>query len=139
MLDGKPEQWTFQLPVESIWELDPDAMPTENLLPPGPYSELTAGISLAGQNMDTIFQIGSNPVKAVLSKEGYSITYSASEAFKQWVIYTKGLAQDYICIEPYTWVTNAPNLRMDPAITGFSSLAPGETRNLWIDMKITRE
>jgi aldose 1-epimerase len=89
--------------------------------------------------MDTIFQIGSNPVKAVLSKEGYSITYSASEAFKQWVIYTKGLAQDYICIEPYTWVTNAPNLRMDPAITGFSSLAPGETRNLWIDMKITRE
>jgi aldose 1-epimerase len=137
MIDGEPDKWTFKLPVDSIWELDNDAMPTEKLLPLGAYSELAAGITLDGENLDTIFQIGSNPVEAVLSKDGYSITYSASDDFKQWVIFTRGLAHNYICIEPYTWVTNAPNLQMDPEVTGFSSLAPGETRSLWIDLKIT--
>ncbi|WP_127586650.1 aldose 1-epimerase [Paenibacillus koleovorans] len=139
-IDGEPGKWTFQLPVESIWELDADAMPTGNLLP------LTAlfsamcdkGINLEGSTLDTVFQIGANPVDSVLSKSDYTIRYSASEDFKQWVIYTKGAAQDTICIEPYTWVTNAPNLPLDPSVTGMSALAPGETRKLWIDLQISR-
>jgi aldose 1-epimerase len=139
MLDGEPDKWTFQLPVESIWQLDDEAMPTGQLLQLEQFSKMADGISLEGMTLDTVFQIGANPVESVLSKPGYTIRYNGSEQFKQWVIYTKGLTKDYICIEPYTWVTNAPNLQLDAEITGMSALAPGETRKLWIDMQITRE
>lgn len=139
MIDGEPERWTFQLPTEAIWELDQDAMPTGKLLPLGGFSSMAEGINLAGRTLDTVFQIGDNPVVSVLSKPGYSIRYSGSDAFKQWVIYTKGEAKDTICIEPYTWVTNAPNVPLDASVTGMSALAPGETRTLWIDMQITRD
>lgn len=139
MLDGQPEQWTFQLPVEAIWELDQDLLPTGRLLPLGSYSDLGQGINLQGQTLDTVFQIGANSAAAVLSKPGYSIRYSCTGPFKQWVIFTNGEARDTICIEPYTWVTNAPNLQMDPEITGFRAIAPGQTLEMEVRMDISRE
>jgi aldose 1-epimerase len=85
--------------------------------------------------MDTVFQIGSNPRLAVLRKEGLELRYTASELFKHWVIYTKGETDNYICLEPYTWVTNAPNLDLDPEVTGVIGIEPGQS----IDMEVKLE
>lgn len=138
LLDGQPEEWSLQLPASHIWELDEELMPTGNLLPLGEYAELAQGLNLQGQTLDTVFEIGNNPRTAVLSKDGYEIRYTGSELYKHWVIFTQGEAKDYICLEPYTWVTNAPNLNLDPEITGLQGVEPGGTLEMDVVLEIIR-
>lgn len=131
MLDGRPEQWQLKLPVESIWELTETLVPTGNHLPLEELAPLTSmeGLNLKGADLDTVFFNGSHEPKATLvnASEGLELQYSGSENFKHWVIYTKGEADQFICLEPYTWVTDAPNLDMDPQVTGFKAISPGDT------------
>lgn len=136
VLDHKPQSWTFELPVSGLWELDNELIPTGQVLPLDRYAELPQGLNLQGQDMDTVFQIGNNPQLAVLRREGYELRYTASEQFKHWVIYTKGETDNYICLEPYTWVTNAPNLEMDPEITGLIGIKPGESMKMEVKLEI---
>jgi aldose 1-epimerase len=58
---------------------------------------------------------------------GIKIVYSCDEAFNQWVIYNADGHSGFLCPEPYTWVTNAPNLPLPAEATGFRAVAPGET------------
>ncbi|NHN33591.1 aldose 1-epimerase [Paenibacillus agricola] len=136
LIDGEPDSWKLQLPVEGIWELDAVNVPTGKILPLERYEALIEGDSLQGHNMDTVFQIGDNPCVAILSKDQVQIRYSGSELFKQWVIFTKGEAQDFICLEPYTWVTNAPNIDQPAEVTGLRGIAPGEALQLEVTLEI---
>ncbi|UUZ90204.1 aldose 1-epimerase [Paenibacillus sp. P25] len=136
LLDGEPERWTLQLPVSGVWELDEANIPTGTIGPLGPYEALLKGDKLQGYNMDTVFQIGDYPCLAILSRDGVEIRYSGSEVFKQWVIYTKGEAHDFICLEPYTWVTNAPNVPLPPEVTGLRGIAPGEALELEVKLEV---
>ncbi|SFK79534.1 aldose 1-epimerase [Paenibacillus sp. 1_12] len=136
LLDGKPESWKLQLPVEGIWELNEVNIPTGHVGPLGRYEALIEGETLAGHNMDTVFQIGSNPCTAILSNDQVEIRYSGSESFKQWVIFTKGEAHDFICLEPYTWVTNAPNIDQPAEVTGLQGIKPGATLQLEVTLEI---
>lgn len=139
MLDGRPEEWTLTLPVESVWDLTPDCLPTGALLPLGPYADITTGMSLKGANLDHVFQIGdNNPCLAVLRRDGYELRYSAPEGFRQWVIFTKGEADQWVCLEPYTWVTDAPNLELPPNVTGLQAVSPGETVRLDVLLELIR-
>ncbi|MCZ8522769.1 MULTISPECIES: aldose 1-epimerase [Paenibacillus] len=137
-LDGEPGQWTLQLPASSFWELDETKVPTGTLLPLGDaYSPLLRGDTLEGYDMDTVFQIGDYPRIAVLCRKGIELRYSASDAFKQWVVFTKGAARDFICLEPYTWVTDAPNLAgQPPEVTGLRGIAPGEQLTLGVKLEV---
>jgi aldose 1-epimerase len=136
-LDHAPEKWTLRLPADGIWELDEQLMPTGRIVPLGDkYGGLPTGISLQGRNMDTVFRIGDNPVVAELRGPGCTIRYSGSDRFKHWVIYTRGEADNDICLEPYTWVTNAPNLSLDPELTGLIGIKPGETVELEVVLDI---
>ncbi|MNI35738.1 Aldose 1-epimerase [compost metagenome] len=136
LLDNEPQNWNLELPVASIWELDAELMPTGTLLPLDDYSELQNGMNLQGQNMDTVFQIGENPRLAVLKKDNCELRYTTSEEFKHWVIYTKGQADNFICLEPYTWVTNAPNVGLSEDITGLIGIEPGQTLELEVTLEL---
>ncbi|MDF2959288.1 MAG: aldose 1-epimerase [Paenibacillus sp.] len=136
LLDGKPENWKLQLPVSGIWELDEQNIPTGEIVPLGRYESLIEGDVLKGHNLDTVFQIDENPCVAILSRDDVEIRYSGSSNFKQWVIFTKGEAQDFICLEPYTWVTNAPNLELPADVTGVRGIKPGETLELEVALKV---
>jgi aldose 1-epimerase len=68
---------------------------------------------------------------------GCEIRYSGTELVKHWVIYTRGEADNDICLEPYTWVTNAPNSSLEPKETGLIGIAPGESVELSIILDIT--
>lgn len=135
-LDGQPEKWSLHLPVESIWELNEVLTPTGRQLPLGDLSPLTqsTGKNLQGIDLDTVFFNGNHAAEAVLINEadGIEIRYAGSEPFRHWVIYTKGVASEWICLEPYTWVTDAPNLQLDPQLTGFRAIAAGDS--LTMDM-----
>lgn len=139
MIDGEPGEWTLTLPSEHIWELDEFNMPTGRLLPLTPYEALNSGLNLRDVNMDTVFQIGGRPRAARLSKPGYTLKYEASDAFRQWVVYTKGVADQFICLEPYTWVTNAPNLELEPEVTGVRAIEPGALLPLIVTLTVERD
>lgn len=136
MLDGEPDRWKLQLGADGVWELDESNVPTGVIGPLGRYEALLEGDSLSGHNMDTVFQIGDRPRAAVLSRDDVTIRYSASELFKHWVIYTKGEAEEFICLEPYTWVTDAPNLDLPPEVTGLRGIGPGQTEELEVTLEI---
>ncbi|TCZ75865.1 aldose 1-epimerase [Paenibacillus albiflavus] len=140
LLDHKPQDWKFTLPVSGIWELGSDLMPTGQILPLGELQGLPEGISLKGTDFDTVFHIGNEeyPHVATLEDDRCIIRYSApSDKFKHWVIYTKGEADNFICAEPYTWVTNAPNVPRDAELTGIIGIPSGESIELDILLDIS--
>ncbi|QSF44323.1 aldose 1-epimerase [Paenibacillus tianjinensis] len=133
MIDGEPERWNLRMPVESIYELSPELLPSGKLLPLRALDSLNQGMNLEGADLDTVLRIGDGqPVEALLMREdGYGIRYTADKAhFRHWVVYTKGPAEQYLCAEPYTWLPDAPNLQQDDSFTGLITLNPGETLTL---------
>ncbi|MNC40248.1 Aldose 1-epimerase [compost metagenome] len=95
------------------------------------YEQLLQGLNLQNQNLDTIFHIGNHPAEALLLREdGYGIKYTADEAFKHWVLFTKGEAEQFLCIEPYTWLPNAPNLPVANEVSGLIDLKPNQVVSL---------
>ncbi|MDQ1912015.1 aldose 1-epimerase [Paenibacillus sp. GD4] len=136
LLDGEPDKWKLQLPVSGLWELDETNIPLGPIGPLGSYEALVKGDVLQGYNMDTVFQIGDYPCLAVLSRNDVDIRYSGSDLFKQWVIFTKGDADQFICLEPYTWVTNAPNIDQPAEVTGLRGVEPGKPLELEVKLEV---
>lgn len=137
-LDGQPEDWTLSFQAADIWELNTELLATGNRLPLGRYEALHTGLNLQGQDMDMAFRIGDAPAEALLSKPGYAIRYSGNEPFTQWVVYTKGIASDTICLEPLTWTPDAPNLDAPAELSGLRAVAPGEELKLQVSLHIMR-
>jgi aldose 1-epimerase len=136
LLHGQPEKWSLQVPVSGLWELDETNIPLGTVGPLGRYDALVKGDVLTGYNLDTVFQIGDYPCLAVLSGEEVDIRYSGTDLFKQWVIFTKGVANEFICLEPYTWVTNAPNIDQPADITGLRGVDPGTPLELEVKLEV---
>ncbi|AIQ14347.1 aldose 1-epimerase [Paenibacillus durus] len=133
MVDGQPKRWSLKLPVESIYELNDQLLPTGKVLPLGSLEALNEGMNLQGTNFDTALRIGEKrPVEALLLRDdGYGLRYLADESyFRHWVIYTKGPADQFLCAEPYTWLPDAPNVSSDPSFTGLLTIAPGQSLEL---------
>ncbi|MBY3623584.1 aldose 1-epimerase [Acinetobacter sp. CUI P1] len=133
MIDGEPERWNLKLPVNSIYELNDELLPSGNLIPLGDLESLNTGMNMQGTNFDTALRIGEEqPVEALLLRDdGYGLRYTADEnLFRHWVLYTKGPADQFLCIEPYTWLPNAPNVSDDASFTGLLTIEPGQSQNL---------
>ncbi|WP_339318988.1 aldose 1-epimerase [Paenibacillus sp. FSL R10-2734] len=133
MIDGEPERWNLKLPVNSIYELNDELLPSGNLIPLGDLEALNTGMNMQGTNFDTALRIGEKqPVEALLLRDdGYGLRYTADEnLFRHWVLYTKGPADQFLCIEPYTWLANAPNVSEDVSFTGLLTIEPGQSQNL---------
>lgn len=127
LLDGQPEHWTLKVPVESIYELDQELIPTGELAPLSTLNDLNSGMNLGGVTLDAIFRIGAHqPVEAVLThNNGYRVKYVADKQyFKHWALTTKGTADEFLCIEPCTWLPNAPNLQQESNFTGLIDIQP---------------
>ncbi|WP_106766908.1 aldose 1-epimerase [Paenibacillus faecalis] len=139
LLDGRPDEWTLKLPVEGIYVLNEELLPTGERAPLGELNSLNTGYNLKDSNFDTIFSIPEGePAEAILSRsDGYEIHYSADRSyFKHWVLYTKGIADEFLCIEPYTWLPNAPNLNLPKETTGLIHLEPDQTVELYTKLQI---
>ncbi|NMO95606.1 aldose 1-epimerase [Paenibacillus lemnae] len=139
LLDGQPHRWNLQLPVEGIYVLNEELIPTGERVSLRELESLNTGFNLQGSDLDTIFKIPADqPAEAVLSRDdGYTIRYTGDQAlFKHWVLYTKGAAEEFLCIEPYTWLPNAPNLNLPQEETGLIQLLPGSSVELLTQLEI---
>ncbi len=139
MIDGEPERWNLKLPVESIYELNDELLPSGNLIPLNNLKTLNDGMNLQGTNFDTALRIGEKqPVQALLMRDdGYGLRYTADEShFRHWVLYTKGPAEQFLCIEPYTWLPDAPNVSNDSSFTGLLTIEPSQSLKLSTTIEI---
>ncbi|MEK4512650.1 aldose 1-epimerase [Paenibacillus sp. FSL K6-2524] len=138
LINGEPEKWKLQLPCSGIYQLDDELLPTGGISPLGELEQLNEGLNLRGTNFDTLLQIGDLPVEALLTREdGYGLRYTADPTyFKHWVLYTKGEADQFLCIEPYTWLPNAPNCNLPNETTGLIEIQPGQTIELNVNLDL---
>jgi len=128
LLDGKPAEWTLQIPVSGEYALNEEQLPTGAIEPPGEWAALNEGMNMEGRNWDNILKAtpGQPAIAHLIRQDGYQIKYSTDEAyFKHWVLFTKGESDQFLCIEPYTWLSDAPNLPLPAEETGLIRLEPG--------------
>jgi len=136
---SSPEACLFSAPAGQLWELNDRVMPTGRLLDDPRSVLLQNGMPMADAVLDDVFLTADHVAnEAVLTDRaaGISVTYSADESFRQWVLHTGAAGSGYICPEPYTCVTNAFNLPLDRKLTGLQALEPGEQRTVSCTIKV---
>jgi aldose 1-epimerase len=138
---GTLDQCRFSLKADKQWILNERLLPTGQLNDVEYGDALKAGINLKGWKLDhaylsSVAEEGSNAAILEDSLAGVKVIYTGDESFKHWVVYNGDGAQAFICPEPYTWITNAPNLDLPSSLTGVRELAPGQTATAKTQIKV---
>ncbi|MFF2499494.1 aldose 1-epimerase [Peribacillus sp. NPDC058075] len=129
---GKLEHCRISLPVNKHWELNERSLPTGAIHETANTFEIQNGFSLEGRLFDDLFGYDEERAlenECILTDQeaGIQVIYHADPQFKFWVLFNQ---EGYVCPEPYTWVTNAPNLDLSAKLTGLRELRSGETVQL---------
>ncbi len=53
--------------------------------------------------------------------------YETDPQFTNWMIWNNNASDNYVCIEPMTWIIDAPNAKVPDSVSGFRFVAPGNT------------
>lgn len=121
---------SLRVPANKIWELR-ECIPTGRLLKlENDTKDLKHGATLEAILFDDIYtelewDEGGSTCEYIDQGTGVGLRYTADRQFLHWVVYSgKALDSDFVCLEPYTCVTNAPNLNMPSSLTGFRVLRP---------------
>lgn len=126
---GEPgDACAFKANVGHQWLLNSRFLPTGEISLGTITRSIREGMPVNACPLDDIFSVDSGPNEVTLidSHAGVGITYDCDNTFKFWVFYNDDGNHGYLSTEPYTWVTNAPNLPLPPEITGLSVLQPGD-------------
>lgn len=126
---GDLAECRFALNADKQWVLDERFLPTGELRDIPYQAELKQGKSLVGHALDDAFQTandGANEAVLTDANCGIRVVYHCDDYFQHWVVYNDDALQGYLCPEPYTWITNAPNLQLPQQLTGLRVLQPGE-------------
>ncbi|MCQ6557644.1 aldose 1-epimerase [Paenibacillus mendelii] len=143
---GDPvENCTFTLTANRQWTLNERFLPTGEIVDIGYRQALNEGLDLSAYSLDDVFL--SSVVDGGMKNEtvlhdrnvGIKLVYCCDDSFKHWVVYNDDGKQGYVCPEPYTWVTNAPNLPMDAELTGVQILQPGEEKQAYSTILVSYE
>ena len=126
----------LQLSAGKRWELSED-----RLLPTGRLLELNdeeqclrgKGLKPVGKPIECALtnepiEIDGQPYRgAVLTDTvtGLRLFYEVDDNFRHWTLWNNGGEVNWVCPEPQTWATNAPNLNLPADVTGFQAIAPG--------------
>ena len=132
---------TVKVPAAKVWELD-NLIPTGRRLPVSGKQDLRQPIALGTVMLDDVYtdlelHDGASVAEYRDNGTGVGVKYGASSEFKHWVVWTGRSPEDpFVCLEPYTWVTNAPNLDLPHEETGLIVLPGGETFSgrMWVEI-----
>lgn len=56
----------------------------------------------------------------------HNIYFETSANFGYWMVWNNQAKSDYVCVEPMSWIINAPNIPLPDERTGYTQLGPGE-------------
>lgn len=82
----------------------------------------------APRRMSRLFKMGQKK-ELILTDPcaGVQVKYAALQGYDYWMFYN-GIAPDFLCVEPQSWLSNCPNAPFAREETGFDFLVPGEKR-----------
>jgi len=82
----------------------------------------------ADHTISRLYRMGcKHTMKLCDAVSGATVCYTAGDTYGYWMVYNGG-NRDFICVEPQSWLSNAPNAPFDRSETGFDYLVPRETR-----------
>jgi aldose 1-epimerase len=113
--------------AHSVWLNGATGLPERRIAVP-PQWRFDAGHTLDAQELDHVFD-GWNREAALRWPDGAGVRITASAAARFLVVYSSA-AQELICLEPVTHMTDAVNRPEAPQITGYRLLSPGATLEL---------
>ena len=127
----KAGDYRVTLPAGKRWELE-ECYPTGRILPLAPAERLqsTPVAELRLDDVYTDLAPGEPEIRSRLWHEpsGRGIEFASDRQFPHWVAWSgPEPGAPFLCLEPYSWVTNAPNLALRPETTGLAALGEGET------------
>jgi aldose 1-epimerase len=132
------EQSKLSINLKEKWELNHRHLPTGTMLEVENKKEFKNGIILKGKQVDDVYPMLDRHANILHPELGIKLHYSVSDNFKHWVIFTSSGTEDFIAIEPYSWVTNAPNLDLPDEKTGMLSLKPNEEVEFQTEIKVEK-
>jgi aldose 1-epimerase len=120
-----PKARRLYAPIHKQWILNERNLPTSQMIDAA--SEIDTLKAL-----DDVFLVAKTGKNELIVTDVQPIfKYLCDDNFTQWVFYNGGGPEaGFMSIEPYTWVTNAPNLSVTPNLSGLQTLAPMESRVL---------
>lgn len=128
-----------KLAANEHWELD-RCFPTGKKNEPPKDSDMREFRPVSSLALDDLYGCVSDR-GAVLEDRGSDLrlTIAASESYPFWVVWTGASSSaPYICFEPYSCVTNAPNLDMPHSETGLRLLEKGESFSGTVTLSLSR-
>jgi aldose 1-epimerase len=139
--DGHGANVRLSVPIGDKWELNDACIPTEKKLPLTGYDLMYKNGTMVPVLHDIdndLYTAETNTLDgkpfngAILTDlvSGKRICYEVCDAIKYWIMWNNSGDKGYICPEPMTWNIDAPNLSGAPEITGYTELAPGESKTI---------
>lgn len=134
--NGKRNNYKLKLSVGKRLEMSERSLPTGKLNDLNEEEALlrTEGLYPFGKAIEWALTNeplsidGKNYNGAILTdtEKGISVFYETDEQFKHWTLWNNGGEVPYVCPEPQSWATNAPNLKLPAQLTGFQFIEPGK-------------
>lgn len=139
--DGDGMDVRLYMPIGDKCEIDDKYLATEELLPLNDHDKqyLSGSLIPVHQPIDTEMYFGAVGEKdgrpyygaiATDTETGTRICYEVDREYKFFIVWNEWGEKGYFCVEPQTWMVNAPNLSLLPDSTGYQELAPGESKSL---------
>lgn len=140
--DGhSPDECVIHAEVSEQWELN-ECFPTGNKLPIPADKDLRSGWKFGSGPQDDVYT-GLKPRDGAIVQtiddpvSRLRLTQRSCDEFRELVVFTpKG--RPTICLEPYTCVTDASNLKDLGLDSGWRELAPGGKVKLWFEISVSR-
>lgn len=129
-LGGRAEALRLYVPGSDEWAIDPSRMVPTGARGGTPLqAALDAGeVVPSAQRLSALITRRDAPIRITDTESGYAIVYSLDSAYPFVMVYNANQSDSFLCCEPQSWATNAPNLPLPPEETGALPLQPGGTR-----------
>jgi len=118
--------YTCLFPSMEPWCLDNELVPTGERLPIIPRYTIATHEILEDQPY-RIIDDESNDIYLTRIRDTFQAHMYGSNNLRQLVVYRPHPDTNFVSIEPYSWLPNAPNLTLSPDLTGMVALAPGDS------------
>lgn len=139
---GKAEDYRIKASVGEKWEIAAKNLPTGKRLPltkeEAAYRSeegvLAQGSAIYDHCTAQPITVDGRPFHgAIIEDRGQRIrmVYEVGPLYQHWAIWNDDGHKGFICPEPMSWVTNAPNLDLPADQTGYRLLEPGQTWEEW--------
>lgn len=121
----RDDNYRCHFPAMEPWQIDDDKVPTGEKLPGLPKESKDAR-SICEDTPYHIVDGESNRVTLTSASGAFEAIFEGSNKFRQFVVYRPSLDANFLSIEPYSWLPNAPNLSLPDSDTGMIILNDGE-------------